>query len=426
MDVTPPDVSGLGYHSVDDAAYVRTGRMESQRWLLDSVIKTCGVDWDQGRSRYTAYPCGIDAQPDFQRVRDRVKKFADIDAAFAEAAERRERLAWSAHEAGHKVEAREHAFVASILWGNAEWPLFGDSAVSRFYSDHKESCFDLFIEYAPHPVVRVEIPFRGSSLPGLLHLPPGADAPLPCLIHIGGMDSFKEHRVELYGDKYLARGIAQLAVEIPGQGQALERGLRVTHDSAIEAGRAIMDWVRGRDDIDLHRLGIAGNSFGSFWATQMAAVTDAIKGCAVMGVIHEPGMGTIFQAASPTFKARFMYMAGYRDEDAFDDFAAGLDLRQSAPLVASPYLVVAGEDDELSPLHHTIDLLRTIPGPVWLVVYAGERHGIGAESSSLLGPNRHHLIAGWMQERFQDHEMSDRYTYIDRGGQPHERAPIWR
>lgn len=415
---------------VDDDRYVRTRRMREQRWLLDQVIRTVGVDWDQGRTQYTAYACGPDAQPDFAGVRERVRKFADIHRVFAQAAARRERLAGAAEAAGRFVEAREHAFIASVLWGNAEWPLFGDSPLVREYGERKIACFELFIRHAPHPVRRVAIPFGAAGdaghLPGYLHLPRDGSGPFPCVVQIGGMDSFKEHRVSLYGDKYLERGLAQLTVEIPGQGEALSLGHRVTETSAAESAAAIFPWLRQQPEIDPARVAVAGTSFGSFWATQMAATDQDLVGCAVTSVIHQPGMDSIFEQASPTFKARFMYMSGYTDEDAFDRFAGGLDLTPMAGQVRCPYLVLAGEDDELSPLSHTYRLAGQLAGPVTMYVYQGERHNVGGGPASALGPNRHSVVAHWLLDRFAGRPAADELRYVDMTGAVRMLVPAWQ
>jgi alpha/beta superfamily hydrolase len=421
----PPNAGGLD-EATDPYPYVTTRRLREQRWLLEAAIRQIGVDWDQGRSRYTAYAAGIDAEPDFQRVRERVRKVADIHREFGAAAARRERLSEEAEQDGRTVEAREHAFVASILWGNAQWPLFGNSPRVLELGEAKTRCFDRYLRFAPRPTERVEVPFAHSSLPGILHLPTVGEPPYPLLIQIGGMDSFKEHQVAMYGDKVLERGIARLAMEIPGQGVALERGHFVTATSAPEAGRAILAWARARPDLRADTIVLAGNSFGSFWATQIAAAVDGLAGCAVAAVVHEPGMYEIFETASPTFKARFMYMADIHDEVVFDGFARTLDLREVAADVDCPYFVVLGEDDELSPIHHTLDLVRRIPAPVDLVVYRGERHSIGGGPAAAFGPNRHHLIAGWAQERQEGRPARDRYRVVDATGAVHERPPVWR
>jgi hypothetical protein len=43
----------------------RVRRLAEQRWLLDAVIQTVGLQWDQGRIGYAEGPCGFLAQPDF-------------------------------------------------------------------------------------------------------------------------------------------------------------------------------------------------------------------------------------------------------------------------------------------------------------------------------------------------------------------------
>src|SRR5262249_21250102 len=111
--------------------YVRTQRMEEQRWILDALIRLIGVDWDQGRTRYLSQACGPDAEADFQRVRDRVRKFADIDREFAAAARRREQFAHQARAEGHDAAEREHVFVAWVLGGAARCRLLGASPLVR-------------------------------------------------------------------------------------------------------------------------------------------------------------------------------------------------------------------------------------------------------------------------------------------------------
>jgi hypothetical protein len=97
----------------------RVHRFAEQRWLLDAVIQTLGLEWDQGRIGYSMAPCGILAEPDFGQVRSRVKKFDDIAREFAVAGLARMRRAEAARLAGHEVSEREHSFIASILFGQA-------------------------------------------------------------------------------------------------------------------------------------------------------------------------------------------------------------------------------------------------------------------------------------------------------------------
>lgn len=399
----------------------RMKRWQEQRWILDNIIKMVGVEWDQNRIGYTLGPCGPEATFDFIGVRTRVQKFSDISREFGRAAARREALAGRFEEEGRTVAARESFFIASLLYGSAQWPIFENSPENIAFNNKKVECYLKYAQYADHEVRRVEIPFGGKSLPGYLHLPnKRPSAKLPCILAIDGMDGFKEMMHSLYGDRFLERGIASLAIDGPGQGECNVRGIHVTATNFKDAGRAALAWMRAQPELDPDRMAIFGVSFGSFWATQVASIDDRVKGCAVAYVCHEPGANTIFNMASPTFKLRFMYMAGYEDEDEFDRFAETLTLRGIGEQIKCPYLVIAGEDDELSPIEYTYELLETIKSPKQLLLYQAERHGLHSTSSSALGPNWGVYIAEWIKDRLDSKPMESKNTLVDMMGQTHD------
>lgn len=398
-----------------------TRRWREQRWLLDAVIGTAGVDWDQGRSFYLQAPCGVDAYADFEGVRKQVRRFDDITPAFAGAALRRERLAREADAAGHHVTARRNYFTAAVLHGAAQWPIFESSDVNRELDARKLACYRRYAALAGHPVERVEIPFGDTSLPGWLHLPHG-DGPFPAVLSIDGMDGFKEMQVALDGDPLLSRGLAVLAIDGPGQGECTLRGVHVTADNWRQVGPSALAWLRSRPEIDGDGLAVQGISFGSYFATLAAAASPGWRGCAVAFACHEPGCTHLFESASPTFKLRFMYMAGFEDEDAFDRFAPGFDVIANGGDLACPYLVVAGEQDELSPIEHTHRLLAGLRVPCELLLYAGERHGLHASTSSRLGPNFADHAADWLLERLRGIPARSRQLYVDASGATTETA----
>jgi dienelactone hydrolase len=397
-----------------------TRRMTEQRWLVDIAIRQVGVDWDQGRTRYIGNAGGVDSEIDFGQARERITKLADVERVFATLGARRERLADAAIAAGHDVTGRKHAFIAALLWGAAEWTFFlSPQHVRRaeIANRHKLRCYDLWMERAPHPVRRIRVPYGGGTLSGVLHLPSGATGPVPCVLHVGGMDSFKEHAVLMSGDRYLDRGIARFLVDLPGQGEAVLDGAFIGRTNMVDAGLASLEVLRAQPDIDAHRLGLTGVSFGSWWATQIAAQAPDLAGTAVWAVVHEPGLHSIFEEVSPTFKARFMAMAGFVDEDAFDAFARRWELTDAAARVRHPYLALAGEDDELSPIGHTYRLLSRIGGPRELVLYRGERHSIGGGPAARLGPNAMDVAADWFADRFAGRPTRDQVTVVDVTGQ---------
>lgn len=61
---------------------VHTRRWIAQRWLIDNVIRSVGIDWDQPRSVNYNAPCGPEANADFAGIRERVKKYACLICAW--------------------------------------------------------------------------------------------------------------------------------------------------------------------------------------------------------------------------------------------------------------------------------------------------------------------------------------------------------
>jgi hypothetical protein len=399
-------------------------RFHEQKWLLDSVISTIGLDWDQLRMAVTIAPTGFEGIGDWNVIARTVRRFDEITPGFAEGAERRIVRAREAEDRGDLVSARESYLVAAIYFGIAQWPIDELSELNVELNKRKLAAYTKYAARAHHRIERVDIPMGKHTIPGWLHFPIGGDPPYPLVIMLPGMDTFKEKLVWAYGDKILERGMAALAIDGPGQSEALVAGLHVTADNFGDTGRACVDWVDTRPDLDSKRIGVFGRSFGSYAGTVFGnAVGDRLSAVAVGLPCHEPGFFTIFEEASPTFKNRFMFMAGYTDESAFDAFIKGFDLRHKVGNLTCPYLVLGGELDELAPIKHTYELSRHVPGPVELIIYQNERHAPGRASSAQFGPHWYSTMADWLGARVRDQKPQDRsrFLFVKSSGQVEER-----
>ncbi len=408
--------AGAAFAEADGAAMTR--RFSQQRWALDNVIKANGIDWDQPRSVYLSAPCGVEAGADFAAIRARVQKMADIGPAFESTAKRREATAKAAEAAGNAVTARDNWFMAAILYGAAEWP-YDDSGKKHLeLHGKKRECYAAYARLADHRIEAVSIPFKGKSLPAWFHLPPGyTGGKLPVVIAIPGMDSFKESGVALANDKFLQRGLAVLAIDGPGQYEAPLLGVYASTQNWVDAGPAVVDWLVARSEIEPAKIVCTGTSFGSFFGTIMAANEPRIAATAVSATCLEPGCHTIFEEASPTFKKRFMWMSNYTDEDKFDAFAKTLTWEGHAEKIAKPYLVVAGEADELCPLEFTERMVAAMKGPRQLVVYADSRHSVGGVPSANLGPFPPTLVADWLVARLAGKPLTSERWFVQATGQ---------
>jgi dienelactone hydrolase len=409
---------------LDQRGEPQVRRFGEQRWLLDNVIRANGIDWDQPRSLYLSAPCGVEANADFAGIRERVKKMADIGPAFAAVARRREAKAKAAQEAGRPVTARDNYFMAAIHWAAAQWPYDRNDETNIALNGKKRACYAAYAALADHRVEAVWIPFRDKAIPAWFHLPPGYQGGrIPVVISIPGMDSFKEAMVALYGDRWLNRGIAVLAIDGPGQYEAPMLGLYFTVDAWAAAGSVLVDWLTARPEIDAGRIGVTGTSFGSFFGTILTAHEPRVRACAVMSVCHEPGCHTIFQEASPTFKKRFMYMSGITDEAEFDAFRQTITWEGHAEKIRAAYLCVAGEAEELSPLEHSERLVAVLNGPKQMVVYQESRHSVGNVPSANLGPFPPVLVADWMADRLAGKPFPSERWYVTSSGQI-EKTPL--
>ena len=396
-------------------------RWKEQRWIIDNIIQANGPDWDQPRTKYLNFPCGMEASADFALIQTRVKKYDDMSPAFEATAKRREAKAKAAEAEGWSVTARDNYFMAAVHWGAAQWPFHDNTERNIAMNERKRECYAGYARLADHRVEAVWIPFEGKHLPGWLHLPPNyTGGKVPVVVEVPGMDGFKEIAVSLNGDRWLSRGMAVLAIDGPGQNEAPLYGIHVSMENWIAAGPAVVDWLSSRPEIDPHKIGITGRSFGSLFGTIMTANEPRIRACAVVMTCLEPGCHTIFEEATPTFKKRFMWMSGYTDESAFDQFVKSLTWVGHAERIKAPYLCVAGEAEELSPLHYTEQMFAAMSAPRQLIVYQESKHSVGFVPSANLGPNPYITMADWMRDRLDGKPLTSARWYVDNTGKVHK------
>ncbi len=177
--------------------------------------------------------------------------------------------------------AREEYRHAWRLLHYARWPI-ENTPFKRHVYPRALAAFRNYGRLLDPPLEMVRIPYDNQVIVAYLRVPPAA-APAPLVIGISGLDSRKED-VMVLADAYLARGMALLALDMPGTGEAavpLEVG-------AERMFSAVLDWVSGRNDIDPGRVVIQGRSWSGYWAALLAVTEKSRIRGAVMhgGPIH--------------------------------------------------------------------------------------------------------------------------------------------
>lgn len=398
---------------MDNKTEKKMARWVNQRWVLDNIIRMVGPEWDQGRLTFATSVIGAGLIHEAEGIRNSVKKFNDIHREFEKAARRRKIRAEEAESNGNYVSARESYLAASVLYGYASWPFFEDDNPKLMeLNSLKNECYDKYIEYADHLVKRVDVPFENTSLPGFVHYPPGwnGEQKLPFVLSIGGMDGFKETRVSLYGDKFLSRGFGVITVDGPGQGESLiARKIRFVDNNFDNVGKACMDFLQTVKGVDVESVSAYGTSMSSYWIPRLLAKEPRFKSGAVAFVCHEPHHFTLFNGASPSFKLRFMWMAGIDDEDEFDKYAESLTLEGIGEKIKCPFLIAGGENDDLSPFQYSYNLYNSLTVSGTLHVYEGDRHFI-------TNPFWLERIADWVKERTDGKPLSSGISYFLKDG----------
>lgn len=395
-----------------------TKRMGGQRWLLDLMIQLAGPEWDQDRISYYTGACGAGSAGEFQGLKQQIKKYDDMARVFATAARGQEMAARAALQQKHKVTARNHFFTAAIMYGAAQWSIAANTEFNLVLARKKRECYDQFTAVAAWHVERVELPFAGKKVSAYLHLPPDFEKGqrVPCVVDTAGMDGFKEMVVALEDDPLLARGFAVLAIDVPGQGESLTSEVWWDHKTFPQLAPTVFEYCKSRAEIDPEKIYVMGNSYGSYWASLLAASEPRFAGCGVLMTCFEPGGFSMMETSSPTFRLRQMYMTNIHDDAAFDAYCKTINNDALIAGLRCPYLVCAGEDDQLSDIAETYAYMDALTGPKTMVLYQGENHGLHSRSSGQMGPEAFTFVADWFLDRVAGQKAESSHIVVDMQG----------
>ena len=306
---------------------------------------------------------------DFERLTTSIERWEDWCAAWSSAGAEHERLGRLALGEQRNRSAGEHLAQAAVYYHFAKFLFVDDLEQMRVAHRSAVRCLDDALPHLHPPGRRVEIPFEGARLVGVLRTPQGV-GPWPTVVMIPGLDSAKEE-FRSTETLFLDRGVATFSVDGPGQGEA-EYELPIRGDWS-QPGHAVLDALAERPEVDPERIGVWGVSLGGYYAPRMAAaVGDRVKACVALAGPYN--FADCWDRLPDLTRAAFRVRSRGATEDEARRNAATLDLTGHAAKITAPLLVVSGRKDRLIPWQHAARLADEAPDSTPLILPDGN-HG---------------------------------------------------
>lgn len=219
-------------------------------------------------------------------------------AAWNALAERTEKTARDAEQAGHRVSARESYLRAVTYYRNVLWSVPASDPAYRAMLAQSRALFRRFAALSDPPIETVEIPYEGAILPGYFLRPDASGEKRPTIV-IG--DNASEELYYWVAPPGLERGYNALLVDLPGIGLNSFNGIPFRADTEVPV-KAVIDYLCARSDVDPLRIAVyGGGEGGGYIMTRAAAHEHRIAACVADPLVSdmEPIAPLIFRNVLP-------------------------------------------------------------------------------------------------------------------------------
>lgn len=306
---------------------------------------------------------------DFFDVLNSLERWGDWCTAWSKRAKVHEDLGRAALDGKHFISAGGHLSRAAAIYHFAKFLFVNDMAQMRAAHMHAVECLDLALPHLDPPGERVLIPYQGKHLAGTLRKPKGVTRP-PVVLMTMGLDSAKEELLT-FEENFLARGMAILAFDGPGQGEA-EYDFPIRADYEAVTG-IVIDWIAAkRPDLDNGRVGIWGISLGGFYAPRSAAFEKRLKAC--IANCGPWDFGALWESLPELTRLAFVARSHSKSDAEGRRRAHELCLEGVADKIECPLFVVAGGLDRLCPPEDARRLAEKARGPVEFLLVEDGNH----------------------------------------------------
>ena len=335
---------------------------DSQDSTIDSRVKSAIAHW---APRFVANGVPLS---DFEEVTAGIRRWDEWCDAWCCRAAVHETLGDAALAEGCRLSAGGHLTRAAVCYHFAKFVFVNDYEQMRAAHLNAVACRNRALPCLDPPGVRVEIPYERGRLIGILRKPHGVARP-PVVVMCMGLDSAKEE-METNEQVFLARGMATLAFDGPGQGEGeYDHAIRGDYEVAV---KSVLDWAQQRSDIDAGRPGLWGVSLGGYYAPRAAAFEPRVAACIALSGPYE--MADHWDMLPELTRETFRVRAKQPTLEAARDHARTLTLKDAAQNITCPLFIVAGKQDRLVPWQDGERLAREARGPVEFLLIEDGNH----------------------------------------------------
>jgi len=252
---------------------------------------------------------------------------------------------WGTREAaaGHTTTAARALFRSCSYWRHSEF--FLDSQDPRREIAYRSGTvnFQKAVELSDGVIERIRVPFEGQTLDGYIMRPDNSGARRPTVLFLGGADSWAEELVFLGGNQFPARGMNLVVVDTPGRGSSLRFKKIYSRPDYEKPVAAVLDFLGARADVDTDRIGLAGVSFGGYYAPRAAAFEPRVK--AVAAWCGTWSILTDFYEFYPPLRKQLQWLTGTGSDEEARRKLAEFTLDGVADKITVPVYVMHGTRD---------------------------------------------------------------------------------
>jgi fermentation-respiration switch protein FrsA (DUF1100 family) len=305
---------------------------------------------------------------DFEEVTASISSWDDWCGAWSARAAVHEELGRQALAQGMLMSAGEHLQRAGVYYHFAKFLFVHDIPQMRTAHMKAVACRALALPHLAPPGERVEMPYQGRWLAGILRKPMGIERPAVVVMAMG-LDSAKEE-ADCYEQPFLARRMATLAFDGPGQGEAeYDFAIRGDYEVAVAA---VIDFVQTRRDLDAARIGLWGVSLGGYYSPRAAAFEERVRACIALGGPFD--WAAAWDGLPQLTREAFRVRSHCATLDEARRHAATLSLAGVAHQISCPIYIMNGRQDRLVPSGDAERLAREVKGPVTLHMIEDGNH----------------------------------------------------